>query len=169
MATRISHPPKAVGESVPAKRKNRGRPSSFTPEKAARVLAAIPFADGGLEEICAQEGMPGPSTVYRWLESNQDFREKYARARELAGEVQAQRSLREALEAEDAQIGRLRWDARRWTASKLAPKKYGDKVQQEISGPDGGPLTFARIERVILDGPEALRELEPPKSGNDVG
>jgi hypothetical protein len=27
-----------------------------------------------------------------------------------------------------------------WRASKLAPKKYGDKVQQEVSGPDGGPV-----------------------------
>jgi hypothetical protein len=34
---------------------------------------------------------------------------------------------------------RLMMDARKWLASKLAPKKYGDKVSAEVSGPDGGP------------------------------
>jgi hypothetical protein len=30
--------------------------------------------------------------------------------------------------------------AAKWLASKLAPKKYGDKVTVELSGPDGGPI-----------------------------
>lgn len=30
----------------------------------------------------------------------------------------------------------------RWRASKIAPKTYGDKVQQEITGADGGPIKF---------------------------
>ena len=38
---------------------------------------------------------------------------------------------------------RLQIDARKWYASKLAPKKYGDKVQQEVSGPDGAPIQAA--------------------------
>ena len=28
----------------------------------------------------------------------------------------------------------------RWRASKIAPRDYGDKVQQEITGKDGAPL-----------------------------
>jgi len=35
---------------------------------------------------------------------------------------------------------RLRVDSRKWLASKLAPKKYGEKVSAELSGPDGGPI-----------------------------
>lgn len=35
---------------------------------------------------------------------------------------------------------RLRIDARKWLASKLAPKKSGDKLAAEVSGPDGGPI-----------------------------
>lgn len=46
---------------------------------------------------------------------------------------------------------RLRVDARKWYASKLAPKKYGDKITQEISGPDGGAVQIDRIERVIVE------------------
>jgi len=38
---------------------------------------------------------------------------------------------------------RLRVDTRKWLMSKLAPKKFGEKVEQFISGPDGGPLQTA--------------------------
>ena len=32
---------------------------------------------------------------------------------------------------------RLRIDARKWLASKLAPKKYGDKIDATLQGPNG--------------------------------
>lgn len=35
---------------------------------------------------------------------------------------------------------RLIVDTLKWQASKLAPKQYGDKVQAELSGPDGKDL-----------------------------
>jgi hypothetical protein len=37
--------------------------------------------------------------------------------------------------------------------TKLVLGKHGyhDKQQQEISGPDGGPIPFTKIERVIVD------------------
>jgi hypothetical protein len=40
----------------------------------------------------------------------------------------------------------LRIDARKWYASKLAPKKYGEKTQTELSGPDGAPLNVSLID-----------------------
>jgi hypothetical protein len=40
----------------------------------------------------------------------------------------------------------LRVDARKWMAGKLRPKKYGDKVVNEHSGPDGGPIPIRRFE-----------------------
>jgi hypothetical protein len=33
----------------------------------------------------------------------------------------------------------------KWLASKLVPKKYGDRVAAELSGPDGGPIREALI------------------------
>ena len=42
--------------------------------------------------------------------------------------------LDEAFNSHDAQIGRLRVDALKWVASKLAPKRYGDKVEVEQTG-----------------------------------
>jgi hypothetical protein len=35
-------------------------------------------------------------------------------------------------------LGRV--DARKWFASKVAPKKYGDRAATELSGPNGEPL-----------------------------
>ena len=43
---------------------------------------------------------------------------------------------------------RLRIDARKWLASKLAPKKYGDKIDATLSGPDGGPI---QTENTIVE------------------
>ena len=31
-------------------------------------------------------------------------------------------------------------DARKWYASKFAPKKYGEKIDAALPGPDGGPI-----------------------------
>jgi hypothetical protein len=39
---------------------------------------------------------------------------------------------------------RLRFDARRWLMSKLAPKKYGDKVELEHTGEQKHTITFRR-------------------------
>ena len=43
------------------------------------------------------------------------------------------------------QRSRLRVDARKWAASKMAPKKYSDKQQVERAGPDGGPVTLEAL------------------------
>jgi hypothetical protein len=41
----------------------------------------------------------------------------------------------------------------------MAPKKYGDKVSQEISGPDGAPVSsITKIELVAAPMPEGMGE-----------
>jgi hypothetical protein len=42
---------------------------------------------------------------------------------------------------------KLQVDTRKWLLSKLAPKKYGDKL--EVSGDPANPLV-QRIERVVV-------------------
>jgi hypothetical protein len=42
---------------------------------------------------------------------------------------------------------RLQVDTRKWLLSKLAPKKFGDKI--EVSGDPANPLV-QRIERVVV-------------------
>jgi hypothetical protein len=55
-----------------------------------------------------------------------------------------------AFDAEHVQRSRLRVDSRKWLMAKLAPKKYGDKVQ--VGGDPENPIRqVTRIERVIVD------------------
>lgn len=44
-----------------------------------------------------------------------------------------------------------RISARRWYISKGNPKKYGDKIINEHSGPGGGPIQFADMSDDELD------------------
>lgn len=120
-----------------------GRPSLYTEELGQAICDAIATSDYGLEQICQDDRFPDARTIFRWLEANEAFRQQYTRAREAQGHIQADRGLRDALTASDAALGRLRYDARRWQASKLAPKQYGDKVTQEHVGPEGGPVSVA--------------------------
>lgn len=129
----------------------KGRPSSFTEKLAAEILERLTHADGGLEEVCKADDMPSDRTVYRWLAQHEEFRQAYTQAREVAGDVQAGRALRDALDAKDASLGRLAFDARRWSASKLAPKKYGDKLA--LTDPDG--------EKLVI----TIKQFTPPPNG----
>jgi terminase small subunit-like protein len=96
--------------------------------------------------------MPSRSTVYLWLAQNREFSDQYARAcevraHELADEIIeiADDGRNDTYEDGDGNEhvntdviarSRLRVDSRKWLASKLAPKRYGDKVEQVISGGD---------------------------------
>jgi len=117
--------------------KRRGRPSGYSDEIADRICEAIAQGNA-LHILCECDGMPAERTVYQWLERNPEFAQKYARARAR----QQDRSVDEIVEIADRCIdpnkARVQIDARKWRMSKLAPKKYGDKL--ELSGDPENPL-----------------------------
>lgn len=116
-----------------------GRPSSYSEAIGSEICERL--ADGdSLRSICSEPGFPDMRTVRRWLDQNETFRLQYARARERQADAYADRILDEAYSAEDASLGRLRMDALKWAASKLAPKRYGDAVQMKHTDADGGPV-----------------------------
>lgn len=137
-----------------------GRPSEFTQEKADAICERI--ADGeSLRSICKDEGMPSRMTVFRWLADPERvaFRDQYARAREEQAEFYAEsiieiadeKEVEATYQGEDVRLdlsssaiarNRLRVDARKWYASKLAPKKYGDFKAVELTGANGGPVVI---------------------------
>ena len=67
---------------------------------------------------------------------NEDFLERYARARE----AQADKYFQEIIEIADAatpetvNVARLRVDSRKFTVARLAPKKYGDHISHNVKG-----------------------------------
>jgi hypothetical protein len=145
-----------------------GRPSDYTPEIADAICQRI-IEGESLRSISKTEGMPSASTVCRWLGTHADFREQYARARE----AQADTLFDEILDIADDSSGddkwggengetrmansewisrsKLRVDARKWMAGKLQPKKYGEKVTQEHTGPNGSELPAITVKFVAPD------------------
>jgi hypothetical protein len=81
--------------------------------------------------------------VVKWLNTYPDFNKDYVRAREDQADFHADEIVAIADEEEDPNKARVRIDARKWVAAKMRPKKYGDKVTQEVTGADGGPLIIA--------------------------
>jgi len=124
-----------------------GRPSSYSEELADEICLRLSYGEG-LVKICKDEHIPARSTVILWLLKNKTFSDKYAQARE----AQADFLLEELLDIADATEGdmlldkdgnptgkvnheninrsRLRVDTRKWVITKLAPKKYGDRVEE---------------------------------------
>ena len=127
-----------------ANKKKAGRPSLYSKELAElnceRILERN--EDGNprsLRDVCKDDDMPCEKTVYKWLTAEVEFATMYTRAREMRANMIADDTLEIADTEPDPQKARVRIDARKWWAAKTSPKKYGDKIQQEISG-DGSLL-----------------------------
>src|ERR1700722_7724826 len=90
------------------------------------------------------------------------------RAREIQGEYHADMAVHSALEARDAGLGRLAYDALKWHASKLVPKVYGDKTEVAVTGPNGGPMQTvnATVEIPANDPIEASRVYQKLMQGD---
>lgn len=130
-----------------------GRPSTYTPQLATIICERI--ADGeSLRRICRDEAMPGKSTVWQWLDAHPEFAAQYARAREMQAEgffeeiiEIADDGRRDYQESEEGaflvdhdhiQRAKLRVDARKWVAARMAPKKYGEPARNTANPEEGG-------------------------------
>ena len=110
-----------------------------------------------LTSICISvEEMPARSTLMDWLREDPKLAEQYARAREIQADYFAEEIVDIADTEPDPQVARVRMDARKWHASKTAPKKYGDKIYQEHSGKvNFATLTDAELEAIAAGQSEA--------------
>lgn len=113
-----------------------GRPSDFTQELADLICQGV--ADGqSLRTVCKSDDTPAMSTVFRWLREHESFQEQYARATSERAEAMAEDIQAIADDpALDHNHKRIAVDARKWIASKLKPKKYGDRVS--LTGAEDG-------------------------------
>ncbi|ATC75032.1 ubiquitin carboxyl-hydrolase [Proteus mirabilis] len=118
-----------------ATEKKMGRPSDYLPEVADDVCALI--ADGeSLRSVCKRPGMPNTTKVMRWLREYPDFREQYAKAMESRADAVFEElfDIADDVTEEPSAVAkaRLRIDTRKWALARMSPKKYGDKVTQDI-------------------------------------
>jgi hypothetical protein len=130
-----------------------GRPSIFTEEIAAKICEEIATSSKSLKTICSAEDMPSVRTVLSWLSDAdkeepkpelREFLHQYARAREAQADFLADEIIEISEHTEEdhtaftginvIQRDKLRIEARKWVASKLKPKKYGDKLDLNSEG-----------------------------------
>lgn len=131
--------------------KKMGRPVVITEAIIERICEEISTMPISLKTICKPKDMPAVSTVWRWIAENNDFKDRYARAKEAQANLLAEEILAIADDSrQDEEVrfdqdgneytvenkeyvnrSRLRIDARKWLAAKLLPKRFGDKVEIE--------------------------------------
>ena len=130
-----------------------GRPTTFN-QKTADLICMMLSEGMSLRQILKADKagvLPAQSTVYEWLLRHPSFSEQYARAREEQADTNADEILdiademppeytdkdgKTSLDQTYIAWQKNRIEARKWTAAKLRPKKYGDRVALE--GVEGG-------------------------------
>lgn len=144
------------------KKNKGGRPSDYMPEVAEDICKLLMEGES-LRSICKRPGMPAISTVMVWLQRYEEFMEQYARAREIQAEILAEDiiSLADSAIADGAAVAkaRLQVDARKWYASKMAPKRYGDRIQHDQK------ITITDFTDDEID--KRIRELSNGKGAKD--
>lgn len=107
------------------------------------------IADGeSLRSICRDKHMPELATVHRWTgDSSHPLCDQYARARDKQADYFAGRVAEVADDTlngkYDPQAARVAVDAFKWTAARMAPKRWGDRQHHEHTG---------EMKTVFIDG-----------------
>ncbi len=131
--------------------------SEYNDDIAAEICSRL--AQGqSLRTVCKAEDMPSRVTVFRWLRLFPEFVKLYTVAKEESADALTEELLDIAddssndwveinradgttyrqLDKECVNRSRLRVDTRKWIASKMKPKKYGDSTS--ITGAGGGAI-----------------------------
>lgn len=116
-----------------------GRPTSVTPDWQELICEEI--ANGkSLYEICEEyknKDIPDYRSIMRLLRKDEYFRQQYTRAREEQQEALAEQTITIAkgfgtYANMDVQERRLLIDTVKWSAGKLRPKVYGDRINLDV-------------------------------------
>lgn len=144
----------------------------WTADLELKIFSLIAGSSKSLKRICEENpDLPSASTIWQRIVDNKEFSDEYARAKEWQADYMADEimSISDALaDLEDAQLthekisaAKLRVDSRKWAASKLKPKKYGDKIDHTTDNESFN-------KRVDLSGVPMETLLELAKHLNDT-
>ena len=132
-------------------------PEAEKQQKINKVLTQM--RDGNSLRQAAEMAGVARQTFLDWVDKDEELSGHYAQARaamidKIADDIMTIAD-EEMIPTGEGKVDnamvqkqRLRVETRKWLLSKLAHKKYGDKL--ELSGDDKSPLTIERIERVIV-------------------
>lgn len=123
-----------------------GRPTTYTPELAAKVCERVATIPVGLNKLCKMfDDMPDPTTIYLWRITHESFSKQYLEAKKFQSEIMVEEidemgdhityyiddKGQERIDPPSVALVTARANNRKWTASRLAPKIWGDKKELE--------------------------------------
>lgn len=140
-----------------------GRPTKYSKELAEEICRILSCSSVGVEDMCkANPNLPHKDTLYDWKNKNKEFYDMWQVAKSNQMERLADEMLtivfddkNDLLTDIDGRVvqnnvnvtrARLKMEAIKWQATKLASKIFGDKTHVET--------------RVTLTHEEALKEIE---------
>lgn len=130
-----------------------GRPKEiiYTPELGTKIASLIATNPLSIGEICKKyPEIPGRDTIYQFIYFHKDFADKYAEARKHQSHLMTEfiteiaddstddyrydEAGKKVANPEHIARKRLMVDTRKWIASKIIPKVYGDgKLLEEVT------------------------------------
>jgi len=130
------------------KQKKQSRTGKLTPELQTKICALI--AAGATYELACGKCRIDRKTYYNWRQLGKDNPESIygALARDAGfAEVDAEALMVETL------LNHKDWHSTAWIMKNRWPQKYRDKVEQEVSGPNGEPISMSMkpIQVIIRD------------------
>lgn len=116
----------------------------YSDELATEICGQLALGRS-IKSICTDEGMPTEQSIYKWLLDYPQFVEIYTKAKQDSADSFVDEIIDIAdapvpndhhgrMDAGVVQKQRLRVDARKWIASKLKPKVYGERLDVAHSG-----------------------------------
>ncbi len=141
-----------------------GRPTKYNQEIANEICKIISTTSSGIKKLCRENPhLPDHTTIFQWRFEKEEFSRQYDDAkkaqieilveelREIADDSDNDTMInpdtgREVVNNECVQRSRLKLDTRKWLASKLLPKLYGEKQTVDTT--------------VIVKHEDKLKELE---------
>ena len=150
---------------------DRGAPQyKWTQEIEDEILDRIAKGQS-VVDICDDDWLPSQRTLYRRLEADEEFRQRYARARDMQADTLFDEILQIADDGRNDWMERksaenpgwiengealrrseIRINARKWMAGKLRPKVYGEKQTTTLENPDGSAVQFVIRDMTKPDG-----------------
>lgn len=140
--------------------------SKKTPEVVEAFLDAIRNGRS-CAQACRQDGMPSSKTIQNWALTDAEFARRYEEAKQDRGNYYGELVAEVALAGlqgkyKDSAMLRAAIDGLKWSAARMAPKAFGDRMEvahsANASYVDALKAVQGRMESSTL--PSALRARE---------
>lgn len=117
-------------------KKPLGRPTIYNEELAQRICDLTASSSRGLKILCNEhDDLPVDSVVYQWLAKYPGFSSKYREAKEQQGLCYSEKVMETIWNVDERTEAiakaKLILDASKWHLSKLAPKTFGDRKEED--------------------------------------